>query len=164
MATHAQREHAVRVMDFMHEHREQLAYPPGDERTTRDNISWRLSEQHMETLLRRGGIWQGDCSEFGSYVLKCAGLWHWQEPGWTGSHLILLPRHYTDGRLALPGALVIFGVGNGKHEAVVRTRDERHGNPIVASHGRPGFDLLPASEIAAAVGTGAIRYLSIAHL
>jgi hypothetical protein len=74
-----------------------------------------------------------------------------------------LPHHYTDGKLALPGALVIFGAGEGKHEAVVHAKDAQHGNPICGSHGRPGFDLLPVKEIAAAIG-GGTRYLSITHL
>lgn len=164
MATNAQRSHVVRVMDFFHRHAAQLAYPPGDERTARDGVSWHLAEQHMETLLQHGGIWQGDCSEAGSYWLKCAGLWRWSEPGYTGSHLDLLPHHYTDGRNADPGALVIFGDGTGKHEACVHTADHEHGDPVCGSHGRPGFDLLPVSVIARAVGTSTVRYLSIAHL
>lgn len=163
MATTAQRQHAVAVMDFMHHHAGQLAYPPGDERTSRDTVSWNLTEGHMKTLLEQGHIWQGDCSEFGSYILKCAGLWHWSTPGYTGSHLELLPHHYTDGKLANAGALVIFGTGTGKHEAVVHTKDEHHGNPLCASHGRPGFDLLHVHDIAASIG-GGVRYLSIAHL
>jgi hypothetical protein len=163
MATKAQREHAVAVMDFMHNHKGELDYPPGDERTNRDSVSWHLTEQHLDMLLRNGGRWMGDCSEFGSYILKCAGLWHWSSPGWTGSHLQLLTHHYTDGRLALPGALVIFGEGSGKHEAVVHTKDAQHGNPICASHGRPGLDLLHVHDIAASIG-GGVRYLSITHL
>lgn len=163
MATTAQRQHAIEVMNFMHHHASQLAYPPGDERTNRDNISWHLTEQHMKALLETEHIWQGDCSEFGSYILKCAGLWHWSSPGWTGSHLELLPHHYTDGKRALPGALVIFGEGEGKHEGVVHTPDHRHGDPIVGSHGRRGFDMLRVSALAASIG-GGVRYLSIAHL
>ncbi len=163
MATKAQRAHAVEVMDFMHHHASHLAYPPGDERTNRDGVSWHLTEQHMKALLESGHIWQGDCSEFGSYVLKCAGLWHWSQPGWTGSHLELLPHHYTNGKLALAGALVIFGQGSGKHEAVVHTKDPRNGDPLCASHGRAGLDMLRVSQIAAAIG-GGVRYLSISHL
>ena len=163
MATKAQRAHAVEVMNFMHQHASHLAYPPGDERSSRDNISWHLTEGHMKTLLEQGHYWQGDCSEYGSYVLKCAGLWHWSSPGWTGSHLELLPHHYTDGRNADPGALVIFGAGSGKHEAIVHTADHKHGNPIVSSHGRPGLQVERVSVIAASIG-GGVRYLSIAHL
>lgn len=163
MATEAQRAHAVAIMDYMREHASQLAYPPGDQRTNRDNISWAMNEQTLEHVLNGGGIWQGDCSEFGSYVLKLAGLWHWSTPGYTGSHLALLPIHYTDGKIARPGALVVFGPGTGHHEAVVHTADPKGGDPLCASHGEPGFDLLTVSEIAAGQPPG-ITYLSIAHL
>ncbi len=163
MATEAQRQHVIEVIDFMHKHASHLAYPPGDERTNRDDVSWHLTEQHMKTILEHGGIWQGDCSEFGSYVLKKANLWPWSSPGWTGSHLKLLPHHYTDGKQANPGALVIFGEGEGKHEAVVHTKDHHHGDPVCASHGRPGLQMERVSVIAHSIG-GGVRYLSIAHL
>lgn len=166
MATQAQRQHAVEVMNFMHGHATHLLYPPGDQRTNRDNSSWNLTEQQMEHILNDNGYWQGDCSEFGSYILKCAGLWRWSQPGWTGSHLQLLPVHYTDGKNALPGALVVCGLNsnpNGKHEMIVHTADPKNGDPIVASHGRPGFDLLRVSQIAVGDLSGHV-YLSIAHL
>lgn len=163
MATAAQRAHAVAIMDYMREHAAQLDYPPGDQRDWRDNHSWQLTEQNLEHVLQSGGRWQGDCSEFGSYVLKLAGLWHWPDPGYTGSHLDLLHPHYTDGKIARPGALVIFGPGTGHHEAVVHTADPKNGDPLCASHGRPGFDLLRVSQIAAGQPPG-ITYCSIAHL
>ena len=165
MATKAQREHVVHFLDFCHAHSSGLLYPPGDQRTARDGHSWQMSEQTMEHVLNGGGKWQGDCSEFGSYVLKCAGLWHWSEPGWTGSHLKLLPDHYTDGKQARPGALVVFGLDtdpNGKHEAVVWKADPKGGDPVVASHGRPGFDKLRVSQFGGEL-SGHV-YLSIAHL
>lgn len=149
-------------MDYFHAHAAHLLYPPGDQRTTRDNVSWHLTEQHLHHVLEAGGYWQGDCSEFDSYVLKLAGLWHWSEPGYTGSHLELLPS-YTDGTQARPGALVVFGYGTGHHEAIVHTADPKGGDPVCASHGRPGFDLLRVSQIAAGQPPG-VRYLSIAHL
>lgn len=165
MATSAQRAHVVAVLNFFHAHAAHLLYPPGDQRTWRDAQSWGWSEQTAEHVLEAGGYWQGDCSEFGSYVLKCAGLWKWSSPGYTGSHLQLLPV-YHDAGAAYPGALVVFGPGTGHHEAVVHTRDSR-GNPLLASHGRPGFDLvrlkaLEASQTAA--GYPGVRLLSIAHL
>ena len=150
-------------MDYMHKHAAQLDYPPGDQRDWRDGYGWAHSEATLHYVLDGGGRWQGDCSEFGSYVLKLAGLWHWSEPGYTGSHLELLHPHYTDGKLALPGALVIFGGGTGHHEAVVHTADPKHGDPLCASHGHPGFDLLRVSQIAAWQPPG-ITYLSVAHL
>jgi len=166
MATKAQRHHALEVMDFMHAHAAQLLYPPGDQRTNRDTVSWNLNEQQLEHVLKSGGKWQGDCSEFGSYVLKLAGLWHWSTPGYTGSHLQLLPDHYTNGKKAGIGALVVCGLATsatGRHEMVVHTPDPVHGDPLVASHGRPGFDLLRVSQIAVGELAGHV-YLSIAHL
>jgi hypothetical protein len=167
MATEAQRKHAVSVMDFMHKHAAHLAYPLHDQRGPLDSKSWRLTESEMERLLDHGGTWDGDCSEFGSYVLKCAGLWRFGSPGWTGSHLDLLGAHrYTDGKNARSGALVICGMDtdpNGKHEMIVHTADPKDGDPIVASHGRPGFDLLRVSQIAVGELAGHV-YLPITHL
>lgn len=165
MATTAQRDHALAVMDYMHKHAAHLLYPPGDQRTNRDGLSWHMSEQTLHHVLNGGGYWQGDCSEFGSYVLRLAGLWHWTQPGWTGSHLQLLPR-YTDGKRARPGALVVCGLDanpQGKHEMIVHTADPKNGNPIVASHGRPGYDQLRVSEIARGTLAGHV-YLAIDHL
>ena len=163
MATEAQRHHAVALMDYMHAHAGQLDYPPGDQRTNRDAVSWRMNEATLHHTLNGGGRWQGDCSEYGSFVLKLCGLWRWSEPGYTGSHLELLTQHYTNGKLAYPGALVIFGPGTGHHEAVVHTADKTRGDPLCSSHGRPGLQLLTVSEIAAGQPPG-VRYLSIAHL
>jgi len=149
----------------MRQHSAHLLYPPGDQRTNRDTISWQLPEQHLHHVLEAGGYWQGDCSEFGSYVLKLAGLWRWSSPGYTGSHMQLLPR-YTDGKQARPGALVVMGldtVPTGKHEVVVHTADPKGGDPICASHGRPGYDKVRVSEIARGSLAGHV-YLSIAHL
>lgn len=117
-------------------------------------------------MLREGHYWQGDCSEFGSYVLKCAGLWRWSSPGYTGSHLQTLPV-YSDARRAYTGALVVFGPGTGHHEAVVYERDPVKGNPLLASHGRPGFDLVRLQDLEAEQtreGHPGVRLLSIAHL
>lgn len=152
-------------MDFMHAHAAHLLYPPGDQRTNRDGVSWNLTEQHLHHVLEAGGYWQGDCSEYGSYILKCAGLWKWSMPGYTGSHLQLLPR-YTDGKQARPGALVVFGLDhnpNGVHEAVVRVADPKGGNPHIDSHGRGGLDRLRVSDFSGPEFAGHV-YLSIAHL
>lgn len=153
------------MLEYFAAHRAQLLYPPGDQRTNRDGVSWHLTEQHLEHVLNGGGKWQGDCSEFGSYVLKCAGLWRWSEPGYTGSHLKLLPR-YTDGKLARPGALVVLGLDHeptGAHEVVVRKADPNGGNPWVTSHGQPGLDELRVSDFSGPYFAGRV-YLSIAHL
>ena len=166
MATTAQRQHVHSVLDFMFQHRAHLLYPPGDQRTWRDNQSWNLTEQACEHLILGGGYWQGDCSEFGSWVLKCAGLWHWSSPGYTGSHLQLLPV-YENPKGAGVGALVIFGPGTGHHECVVYTPDPKYGNPVLMSHGRPGLDKVTLKDMAAsqaAEGYPGVRLCSIAHL
>ena len=166
MATKAQRHHIVELLDFCTEHRAGLLYPPSDIRTGFDAASWNMTEQHFEHILKAGGKWQGDCSEFGSYVLKCAGLWRWSQPGYTGSHLQLLPKHYTNGKIALPGALVVFGLDHnpvGVHEAIVYEPDAKGGDPVVMSHGRGGLDRLRVSDFTGSEFAGH-KYLSIAHL
>ena len=166
MATHAQREHVKAFLDFCAAHPKGLLYPAGDQRTARDGISWHLTEGEFERRLNRGGKWQGDCSEFGSYALKVAGLWPFSGPGYTGSHLTDLPDHYTDGKRARVGALVVFGLDHdphGVHEAVVWDPDPTGGDPVVASHGRPGFDRLRVSDFSGPEFAGHV-YLSIAHL
>jgi len=166
LATTAQRKHVLSVLDFFHAHASHLLYPPDDVRTSRDNECWHWSEKTTELVLEHEGYWQGDCSEFGSYVLKCAGLWKWQSAGATSSHLQLLPV-YTDPRAAYTGALVVFGPGGGHHEAIVHTPDHKHGNPLLSSHGRPGFDAVRLKDLEAEQtrnGHPGVRLLSIAHL
>lgn len=163
MATAAQRVHVVAALDFLHAHAAQLDYPLHDNRDNRDAHDWHLSEGQLDAVLRAGGRVQMDCSEVGSWVLKAAGLWRWSEPGWTGSHLQLLTQHYTDPRIALPGALVVFGPGGGDHEGIVHTPSIIAGNPLIAGHGRPGFDLEPLHTVAAR-HRPPVTFLSIAHL
>lgn len=166
MATHAQRLHVVHFLEYAYQHRSQLLYPPGDQRTHRDAVSWSLTEQQFHHVIESGGKWQGDCSEFAPYALKVAGLWHWPQPGWTGSHLQLLPDHYTDGKRARPGALVVFGLAHdpaGVHEAIVVKADPGGGDPLVMSHGRPGLDRLRVSAFSGPYFAGH-TYLSIQHL
>jgi hypothetical protein len=162
MATTAQRAHLRALADWLKPHASQLDYPPGDQRDNRDTQSWAMSEQTAEHVLNAGGRLQMDCSEFGSWMLKCAGLWHLSSPGYTGSHLELLP-HYHDGRIARVGALVVFGGGTGHHEAMVYRPDQHHGDPLTVGHGRPGLTFAKVSEVARFQPAG-ITYLSIAHL
>lgn len=163
MATAAQRQHVAHVLALLAAHASQLDYPPGDNRDSRDAHDWHLSEQQATHVLQNGGRMQLDCSEVGSWVLKCGGLWRWREPGWTGSHLLLLTQHYTNPKIALTGALVVFGPGTGDHECVVQSPDPLHGDPVVAGHGRPGFDVERLSVVRAR-HRAPVRFLSIAHL
>ncbi len=164
--TTAQRTHAVAVMDYMHQHSAHLLYPHNDVRTSLDNECWHWSEQTLHHVLDGNGYWQGDCSEFCPFVLKCTGAWRWSTPGATSSHVTMFPV-YEDAKAAYPGALVVFGSGGGHHEAIVHTADHQHGNPLLASHGRPGFDLVRLHDLAAsqaAAGHPGARFLSVAHL
>lgn len=166
MATAAQRQHLLQLMDYLYAHRAQLDYPYNDVRTTRDAASWLLSEQQAEHLLTIGGRMQMDCSQTCAWLLKCVGCWHWSSPGYTGSHLETMPV-YHDPRGAYVGALVVFGPGTGHHECMVHTPDPQHGNPLLASHGRPGFDLVRLHDMAqsqASEGYPGVRMLSITHL
>lgn len=149
-------------MDEMYAHRGQLDYPPGDQRTNRDSVSWHLTEQQAMHILTAGGRLQMDCSEMGSWFLKAVGCWHLSQPGYTGSHLDLLP-HYTNAKAAGIGALVVFGPGTGEHEAVVHTPDPVHGNPLLASHGRPGLDFVHLAD-ERTWHKPPVTFLSIAHL
>lgn len=162
MATTAQRNHLHALAYSLQPFAAQLDYPPGDQRTTRDGQWWAMSEQTAEHVLKGGGRLQADCSEFCAWLLKCAGLWHWNGPGYTGSHLDTITPHYTDGAEALLGALVVFGGGTGHHEAMVMAHDPK-GDPLCVSHGRPGLDFLRVSQIAAYQPPG-VTYLSINHL
>lgn len=154
------------VMDYLYQHRSQLDYPPGDQRSNRDAISWRLTEQQAEHVLTAGGRMQLDCSETVPWVWKCAGCWHWSQPGYTGSHLELLPV-YENARAAGLGAGVVFGPGTGHHEAIVYRPDPKTGNPLLQSHGRPGMDRVLLKDMQASQtrsGHPGVRFLSIAHL
>jgi hypothetical protein len=166
MATEAQRTHVLHLLDYFHAHAAHLLYPPGDEPTSYDRECWGWSEQTLEHVLGRGGYWQGDCSDWGTYVWKLAGLWRHTVPGWTGSILKLLPT-YTNAKAARVGAGVVFGGGTGHHFALVHTPDPKHGNPLLSSHGRPGFDAVHLHDLAAEqarMGHPGVRFCSIAHL
>lgn len=164
MATTAQRQHVAHTIDWLLAHAAQLLYPPLDHRTGQDAYDWTLSEGQAEKLLAHpAGRLMFDCSELGAWVLRCAGLWPWSDPGYTGSTLDRLPSHYTDPKIALVGAVVIFGPGTGDHECLVYKPDPVNGNPLVAGHGRPGFDIGRLSAVAAG-HRPPVRFCSIAHL
>lgn len=167
MATRLQREHGRALLDFLHTHAAQLRYPPGDIRTSADSVAWHLTEQQAEHTLTHGGYMQLDCSEFCSWILKSVGCWHWSSPGYTGSHLASIRPEYANPKDAGILALGVFGGGTGHHEAIVHTPDPKGGDPLLASHGRPGFDLVRLSALAAsqaAEGHPGVRFLSVAHL
>ena len=165
--TGAARRHALAVMTMLYTHRTLLRYPLNDLRAAWDAQSWQLTEQQAATLLGQGGHMQSDCSQTCAWILKCVGCWPWPWPGYTGSHLQTIHPWYTDARAAEVGALVVFGPGTGHHEAIVHTPDPRHGDPLLGSHGRPGYDLVKLSVLAAsqaAEGFPGVRLLSVADL
>jgi hypothetical protein len=165
--TRAQRLHAATLTRELYAHRARFGYPPGDQRTARDNISWHLTEQEMMHALETGSEpVQLDCSETWPWVLRCCGAWHWSGPGWTGSHLETLTV-YHDARAAGIAAGVVFGPGDGHHEGWVLEPDPHGGNPLLGSHGEPGFDIVRLYDLAAsqaAEGYPGVRFLSVAHL
>lgn len=162
MATKAQREHIAGLIDTLKSHAAQLDYPPHDVRGPLDTLSFHLTEQQAVHVLENGGRLQFDCSELDAWLLKCVGLWPYSYPGFTGTFLALLP-HYTDPRAANIGAMVVFGPGTGEHMATVRTPDPKGGNPLLASHGRPGFDLIRLRD-EARFHSPPVTFLSIAAL
>lgn len=167
MATPAQRTHMLHVMDYLFEHRALMDYPPEDVRTSRDSYTWHLTEQEVHYLFATGGHIEWDCSETWSWILKCAGAWHWSQPGATSTHLVTIRPVYLDAREANVGAGVVFGGGGGHHEAMVHTPDPHNGNPLCFEHGGAGADIRPLREIEAgqtAEGFPGVRLLSIAHL
>ena len=83
---------------------------------------------------------------------------------YTGTWIEWLGKHaYTDPRQAELAVPVIFGPGTGHHMGVVYRPDPVKGNPLIAGHGRPGFDIAPLSQVAAFQPPG-IRFLSIAGI
>lgn len=168
MATIAQRQHVKHLCDLFEKHQAHLLYPPHDWRQRQDATDWAMSEHQLTTLLEHGSTVMFDCSEAASWWFKCAGLWPFTNPGYTGTWFDWLGRHaYTDGKLAGLAAPVIFGHQPGHHMGVVYKPDPVKGNPLIAGHGRPGFDIRPLHDLAAsqaASGHPGYTFLSIAGL
>jgi hypothetical protein len=132
-----------------------------------DAATFRLSEQTMEHILRAGGRLMADCSEMATELLRWVGCGDpnglgYRYAGYTGTMLAHLP-HYSDPRQAFTGALAVFGPGTGRHVAIVYEPDPAHGDPLMASHGEPGFDLVRLSVIASSE-PAPVTMLSIAAL
>ena len=164
MATVAQRQHVKHLCDVFKAHAGDLLYPPHDWRTRQDATDWHLNEGQLVSLLEHGQTISFDCSETVSWMFKCVGLWPFGYAGYTGTWIDWLGKHaYTDARQAETAVPVIFGEGTGHHMGVVYRPDPVKGNPLIAGHGRPGFDIAPLSQVAAFQPAG-IRFLSIAGL
>ena len=164
MATVAQRQHVKSLCDTFKAHAGDLIYPPGDVRTRLENYDWHLSEHQLTTLLEHRASVMLDCSDTASWMFKCAGLWPFSYAGYTGTWIEWLGKHaYTDAKQAELAVPVIFGPGTGHHMGVVYRPDPVKGNPLIAGHGRPGFDIAPLSAVAEFQPPG-IRFLSIAGI
>lgn len=161
--TAAQRKHAVAILDYFHAHASQLDYPPNDHRNERDSYFWGLTEQGIEHVLGSGGRLMFDCSELYAKVLQLCGCWPLRYPGYTGTDLQVCQPHYTNPKVCLPGAGVVFGPGTGDHICMVHTADRKNGNPLVAGHGRQGFDVERLSVVRARHRTP-VTLISVAHL
>lgn len=160
----AQRDKVAELIWYLYRHREQLDYPPGDERTELDRETWELSERQMRKRLDGGGRLQFDCSQEAQQVFRWAGLkdpcgLEYAYAGDTGAMLRTLP-HYFDPREAYVAALVVFGPGRGEHVSTVIGRGR---DPLLASHGRPGFDLWHLSQ-QRTWHHPPVTFCSIAHL
>lgn len=126
-----------------------------------------MTEQQALHVLASGGRIMADCSELVTELLHWVGCadpngLHYRYAGYTGTMLSNLP-HYSDPKAAGVGALVVFGPGTGEHVSMVYKPDPVKGNPLLASHGRPGYDLLRL-DTEAAWHRPPVRFLSIAHL
>lgn len=166
MATLAQRQHGVAILDLFHAHAAQILYPPGDVRTAQEAADWQLTETKLDALLRGGGTVEFDCSDFSAYVLKLMGCWPWGSPGYTGFDLAQTSRmpHYTNPRDAEQMALCVWGEYPGHHMAPVHTPDPKGGNPLFYSHGEPGIQVVTLAEETARQGGRPYVFLSVAHL
>ena len=123
-------------MDYLLAHRGQVHYPPHDVRTETIHHVRSLADVH-ELVNRTQGL-TIDCSQAVTMLLLSVGC---KNPngantdGYTGTLLANL-KHYSDGRRAMVGALVVFGPGTGHHVAMVHTPDPVHGNPLLWSQGQ----------------------------
>ncbi len=131
--TAAQRVELKALMDYCLAHRGAIHYPPNDIRSERVGSIKSWTDIHAR-IMRPGG-WEIDCSQMDEALLRAVGAKLPFRDGFTGSFLDHLP-HYTDGRAAYVGAVVVFGPGSGHHMAMVYERDPKHGNPLLFSHGQ----------------------------
>ncbi len=167
MATAAQRVHLSALIELLHAHAAQLDYPPHDIRGPLDSRTFTLTEQQAEHVLTSGGRLQADCSEMVTELLRWVGCADpnglgYRYAGYTGTMLGHLP-HYLNAKAALVGALAVYGPGTGDHVSMVYKPDATHGDPLMASHGRSGFDLLRL-DVERSWHRPPVTFLSIAAL
>jgi len=137
--THHDRQKLRQLAELLIQHRSQLDYPLHDVRGPKDAETWKLTRSEMIERLNRGGRLCFDCSQSVTQLYRWTGLSDpsglaYKHIGYTGTMLAHLP-HYSDPRHCRVGALVVFGPGTGEHVAMVIEPDEKHGNPLLFSHG-----------------------------
>ncbi len=101
-----------------------------------------------------------DCSMSTGIILKAAGCpTPFMENGteYTGTMLATLP--HIPLSQTRRGDLVVFGAGTGKHVVMLLQGGRWHADPIVWSHGRPGIDVMPLSEMEAGFPGDPVTFL-----
>jgi hypothetical protein len=136
---HAEREKLRQLAELLIQHKAQLDYPRKDVRGRLDAETFHLTRSEAVERLNRGGRLMFDCSGAITCLYKWCGISDpnglgFSHEGYTGTMLAHLP-HYTDGRKARTGALVVFGPGTGEHVAMVIRPDPKGGDPLLFSHG-----------------------------
>jgi hypothetical protein len=133
MTTTNQREHMARLMDLLVLDKPEVHY-----REIRPMPTCHIkTEAQLRSALQQPNGITMDCSESVTLICKLAGLHDPNGRGYnctgdTGTMLDHL-NHYADPRVALVGALVVFGPGRGEHVCMVRTPGR---NPTLFSHGQ----------------------------
>lgn len=161
MATERQREELAVLMDWLHEHRDQLAYPAGDIRT--ESVAAINSAGALMARVNRKGGAAWDCSQTVIALLLAVGCKVKHPDGYTGTLLADLP-NYSDARACYIGALAVYGPGTGHHVTMTRHRDTHHGNPVQFSQGSSSDPRYINLLTEAAYQPHGIRLLSIAKL
>ncbi len=140
--TAADRKRLHGIMEVLIAHAAQLDYPNKDIRGKLDAATFAMTWAQAEKRLQNGGRLMFDCTGAISCVYKWAGLkdpsgFGFKVEGWTGSMLNHL-KHYSSGKRARVGAIVIFGPASGEHGALVLEADSKNGDPLLFSHGFRG--------------------------
>ncbi len=161
MASKAQRRHLHDLMAYLLKHEPQIHYAQ-----IRPMRNVHLSERQLRDRLNGGGSMTMDCSESVTCLCKWAGLHDpnglgYSGQGYTGTMLDHL-RHYDDPKLALTGALVVFGPGAGDHVAMVM--DRSGADPWLWSHGAEAGPRRIRYSVERKVHRAPATFLSVAKL
>lgn len=169
MATDRQRNEMALLMDWLHNRRADVHYPPivGGVILRKVKVS-ELGIHGVADVMRlvdRPGGLTVDCSQMGIVLLTAVGLKVAVIDGAT-STLLADPNmpHYTDPRAAYIGAMAVYGPGGGHHLTATRHRDVIHGDPVQFSQGQETDPRYIGLLAEAAHQPAPFTMLSIAHL